>query len=90
MEIIKREMTINLDIKDCEILISWYRSEFEMLLNWNVNEEWKEKQTAETVFKKISDNQNLVYQISKIPKHSMQTPIKKEDIIAKLIEIYWD
>lgn len=87
MEIISRTMTVSLNIEDCEKILSWYKSEQEMLLKWNVSSEWKNEQTAESVFTKMKDNYNLAYQFMKIPRWWELNPPNRE-IIKELELIY--
>lgn len=89
MEILSRSITVSLDMQDCETILSWYKSEQEKLLKWEVSEEWKKLQTATTVFKKMQDNYGLIYQISKVPRYWELVPIKQSDVIWELEKIYW-
>lgn len=88
MDINDRKITVTLDMKDCERIISWYTSEFNTLVKWNVNPEWKKEMNAEKVYQKIQDNWSLAYQLSKVPLCSEFAVIKKSEIIWDLEKVY--
>lgn len=88
MEIINRTMTISIDMKDAETILSWYKNEQERLIKWDVNPEWKKEQNSVSIWNKLQENYNLVYQISKLPRWWVLDPIKS-DIVPELEIIYW-